>query len=156
MDNQKREYLSKEKLTELQAELEHLKKTERKAISRRLEEAKKLGDLSENAEYAEAKEAQETNEQRIRRLEQMLKDAVVIDKVKTLNKVNIGSTIEVEDGDGSKKTFNIVGSEEADPSRGKISNESPIGEAFLGHKIGEVVDAKVPSGIVKYKILKIR
>jgi transcription elongation factor GreA len=153
--DKKPQYLSKEKLIQLQEELENLKTTERKAISQRLEEAKKLGDLSENAEYTEAKEAQENNEQRIMVIEQMLKDAVVIDKLKSVNRVNVGSTIEVKEKGGDKIKFIIVGSEEVDPLNGKISNESPLGQAFLGRKVGEIVEANTPSGVIEYKILNI-
>jgi len=135
--------------------LERLKTKERQAISRRLEEAKKLGDLSENAEYTEAKEAQENNEQRIVVVEQLLKDAVMIDKSRSVSQVNVGSTIEVKAKSGDKKKFIIVGSEEVDPINGKISNESPLGQAFLGHKVGETVEVNTPSGVAEYKILSI-
>lgn len=155
MEQNNLHYMSEERLQQLKDELKQLKTAERQAISKRLEDAKKLGDLSENAEYAEAKEAQEHNEQRIIELEQMLKDAVLIEKTTHKYEVAIGSTIEVVDGNGSKRTFTIVGSEEVDPVNGKISNESPLGQAFLGHKTGETVEAKTPNGPAMYKISKI-
>ncbi len=150
-----KEYISKEKQKELQAELERLKTEERQKISKRIEEAKKFGDLSENAEYIEAKEAQEMNEKRIAELEALLKNAVVISKSRSTSEVGVGSTVEVEVS-GKKRELTIVGSEEANPMEGKISNQSPIGSALLGKREGDVVDVYTPDGVVKYKILKIK
>mgnify|MGYP001580644813 CR=1 FL=1 len=149
------EYLSAEGLKKLQRELEELKTVSRREIADRLEAAKALGDLSENAEYQEAKEAQSLNEARIQELEEMLRDVVLIQKPTDATTVQIGSTVEVESERG-RETFTIVGSEEADPLLGKISNESPLGRAFLGRSARESVAIKTPGGSEAYKILKIR
>lgn len=148
------EYISAEGLEKLKKELEELKTTERRAIADRLEAAKALGDLSENAEYQEAKEAQSLNEGKIQELEEMLREAVVIQKPTGTSAVQIGSTIQVHSRHGDE-TFTIVGSEEADPIGGKISNESPMGQAFLGKAVGDKADIKTPGGPETYKVVKI-
>ena len=149
------EYLSPEGLGRLKAELEELKTGKRREIAERLEAAKALGDLSENAEYQEAKEAQSLNEARIQELEEMLRDVVVIKKPNHSRTVQIGSTIEVNSPHG-RETFTIVGSEEADPVEGKISNESPMGRSFLGRSVGDAVSIKTPSGSDSYRVTKIK
>lgn len=153
---EQKNYVSPDKLKELKQELENLKSAKRLEISNRLEESKKLGDLSENAEYIEAKEAQEQNEKRIMELENLIKYAVLIEKTVSTDKVQVGSTVLVKSAFFQKpEQFTIVGSEEADPSSGKISNSSPLGKSFLGHKAGESVDVQTPKGVVKYTITKI-
>ena len=147
-------YLSNEGLEKLKQELQDMKSDGRKEIAQRLEDAKALGDLSENSEYQEAREAQELLEQKILELEEALRNAVVIEKTGTTDKVLIGSTVTVESPSG-KQTFTIVGSEEAQPSEYKISNESPLGKAFLSHQVGDRVEVKAPIGIINYKILQI-
>ncbi|OHA08742.1 MAG: transcription elongation factor GreA [Candidatus Sungbacteria bacterium RIFCSPLOWO2_01_FULL_59_16] len=149
------EYISPEGLERLKRELEEFKTARRREIAERLEAAKALGDLSENAEYQEAKEAQSLNEARIQELEEMLRDVVLIKKPSNARTVQIGATIEVESGRG-RETFTIVGSEEADPLAGRISNESPMGRAFLGRSVGDTVDIKTPGGNDAYKVRKIR
>jgi len=117
-----------------------------------------LGDLSENADYQKAKEDQAALESRIIELEEFLKRAVIIQPKKT-DRVEIGSIIEVENlsqSTSKKQVFTIVGSHEAQPLEGRISNESPLGKAFLGKKVGEIVDVETPKGKVQYKILKIK
>lgn len=148
------EYVSPEGLEKLKRELEELKTVKRREIAARLEAAKALGDLSENAEYQEAKEAQSLNESNILELEEILRDVVVIQKPAHTSTVQIGSTIEVESGHG-RETFTIVGSEEADPLAGRISNESPMGRAFLGRSVGERVAIKTPRSNDTYTIRKI-
>ena len=148
------EYISAEGLEKLKRELEELKTVRRREIAERLEAAKALGDLSENAEYQEAKEAQSLNEAQILELEEVLRDVVVIRKPAHATSVEIGSTIEVESARG-RETFTIVGSEEADPLVGRISNESPMGRAFLGRSVGETVIIKTPAGNDTYQIRKI-
>lgn len=149
------QYISQEGLDQHKKELEELK-LKRQEIAQRLEEAKALGDLSENQEYIAAKEAQAFNEGKIVELEQLLREAVVIeDKNKKSNTVQIGSTIEVKTN-GKSKSFTIVGSEEADPANSKISNESPLGRAFLGKKAGETIEVETPSGKADYKIIDIK
>ena len=138
----------------MKSELEELKTVKRREIAARLETAKALGDLSENAEYQEAKEVQSLNELKIQELEEMLRDVVVIRKPTDSNTVQIGSTIEVDSSRG-REVFTIVGSEEANPTSGKISNESPMGQAFLGAKIGDSVSIKAPGGNDSYKIRRI-
>ncbi|TSC53846.1 MAG: transcription elongation factor GreA [Parcubacteria group bacterium LiPW_39] len=148
------QYLSEEGFEQHKQELEELK-LKRQEIAERLEEAKALGDLSENQEYIAAKEAQAFNEGKILELEQLLRDAQVIDKNKKISVVQIGSTVEIKNN-AKTQTFTIVGSEEANPARGKISNESPLGKAFLGRKVGETVEAETPGGKVSYKITSIK
>ena len=114
-----------------------------------------MGDLSENAEYTEAKESQAFNEGRIRELEEIIKNAAIISKKPSCDSVEIGCEITVQNKIG-KKTFFIVGSQEADPMRGKISNESPLGRTFLGKKKGDEVIVQTPSGKIHYKILEIK
>lgn len=148
-------YLSQEGLQQLKKELEELK-LKRQEIARRLEESKTLGDLSENSEYLQAREAQAFNEGKILEFEEVLKNAVVISKGNHKNStVQVGGTVEVN-SHGEKKIFTIVGSQEAMPSEGKISNESPLGRAFLGHKAGDVVEVEAPRGRITYKIISIK
>jgi len=147
-------YLSQEGIETIKKELQELKTKKRQEIAVCLQEAKDLGDLSENAEYFEAKEAQSFNENRIIELEELLKNAVVIETSSEEDIVRVGSTIEVKSNNNAE-IFNIVGSAEAKPQEGKISNESPLGRAFLGRKIGDKIEVKSPSGITKYKIIKI-
>lgn len=148
-------YISEEGLSDLEQELERLRTVTRREIAERIREAKSLGDLSENAEYQEAKEAQAANEGRIAELEDLIRRAVVIKKREGLERVWIGSTVEVKSG-MKHRIFTIVGSEESDPDKGLISNESPLGKAFLGKKVNDEVEVKTPSGTIRYKILAIR
>lgn len=150
----KKEYITPEGLKKIKKDLEELKTVKRREIAKRIEEAKALGDLSENSEYIEAKEAQSFNEQKIIELEEFIRNAVIISKTSKKNIVDIGSTVEFK-FDGKKEELTIVGSEEADPIQGKISNESPLGKAFLGHKVGDEVEVVAPSGKKKYKIVSI-
>lgn len=148
-------YLTAERLEELKKELEMLKSTARIEVAKRLKRAKELGDLSENSEYIEAREEQTQVERRIFELEQMVKNAILIKKPETnRERLQIGSTFEVM-RDGKTIRFRIVGSTEARPEAGLISNESPLGKAFLEKKEGDVVKIKVPIGEVTYKIGKI-
>lgn len=151
MDNY---YLTPERLEELKAELNELKTTKRIEVSERLKRAKELGDLSENSEYFEAREEQSQVESRIFELEEMIKNASLISKVGGSKKVGIGSTFEVS-RDGKKTKFTIVGSNEAKPEVGLISNESPLGREFLGKAAGDTVKVKTPKGDATYKIASI-
>ena len=146
-------YVSAEALEELKHELHHRKMVTRREIAARIEAAKELGDLSENFEYHEAKEQQGANESRIIELEDMIRNAVVVEK-KTGGSIALGSTFHVKVG-GMEKAFQLVGATEADPLGGKISNESPIGQAFLGKNPGDIVEVDVPSGKVSYEVLRI-
>jgi len=147
-------HLTKEGLEKLRKEIEYLKKEGRREIAERLKRAKEYGDLSENSEYIDAKEAQGKLESRIFELEEIIRNAVLIKKNLQKDIVGVGSTIEVQKG---FKTFRytIVGSREAKPEANLISNESPLGKAFLGRKIGDIVEINTPSGKTKYKIVKI-
>jgi len=147
-------YLSAEKLEELKVELVTRKKVTRREIAERISAAKELGDLSENFEYHESKDAQGMNESRIRQVEAMILDASIVEQTSGGDRVQLGVTFEAEVGD-IKKTFQIVGASEANPLEGKISNESPLGNALLGVKTGEAVKLEVPSGIVTYKVTKV-
>ena len=149
-------YLTQEGLAKLQAELEDLKKHQRPETISRLEAAKALGDLSENAEYHDAKDALAFIEGRIREVELLLRDvSMIADEKKVVGKISIGSTIDVEVR-GTTKTYQIVGSSEAEPANGRISNESPLGSAFIGHEAGETVVVETPGGKVEYDIVDVR
>ena len=148
-------YMSQSKLDDLRAELEKRKKITRREIADQISTAKDLGDLSENFEYQDAKEQQGLNEARIIQIGNMITDAVVVEESLGGDEINIGTTF-VAKCNGSEKTFTIVGSTEADPMSGKISNESPIGQAFLGRKPGEGVEIEVPSGVMSYTIITIK
>ncbi len=147
------QYFSAAGLEKLKSELEERKNKIRPEIALKISEAKELGDLSENAEYIEAKEMQAFNEGRIEELEDLIKNAVIISHDQG-GIVEVGSTVVVTSSKGDHK-FTIVGASEASPGQGFISNESPLGNAFLGHKKGDEVEVHIPSGIVKYKILEV-
>jgi len=150
-------YITPEGLKKIKRELEHLINVERKNIAQRIQEAKELGDLSENAEYSSAKEDQAFLEKKISELEETVKNAEIIKTKRNLDGiVQIGSTIKFEDENGKLHLYTIVGSHEADPSHGKISNESPIGRAFLNKRQGETVEFQSPKGMVKFTILEVR
>lgn len=146
--------LTKAKLEELKEELKHLKTKKRLEVATRLKAAKELGDLSENAEYFEAREAQEQLEKKIYELEDLVHNAKIIKMIKGRDTVSAGATINVS-SNGKKQMFTIVGASEADPSKGYISNESPIGKAFIGKKTGDKVEVQTPAGKASYKIVKI-
>ncbi len=153
--NKKREfYLTEDGVKKLQDELAELTDKGRKEIARALKEAKELGDLSENAGWDDAKERQVFIEGRIAEIDSILKQAKIIKKTAG-GVVDIGSTVHVELESG-KQEFRIVGSTEADPSKGLISNESPIGQALLGCKPGDEVEIEVPAGTITYKVIKIK
>ncbi len=150
-----KQFVTKEGLKKLKEELNYLKTTKRQEIAKRIQAAKDLGDLSENAEYSEAKEQQALNEKRIAELEEILKNAQTIDdRHPKSNVVQIGSTITVR-SNKKERTFTIVGSNEANPAEGKISNESPLAMSFLGHKAGDKVEVETPKGKIVYSIISI-
>jgi transcription elongation factor GreA len=151
-------YLTKEGLQKIKEELEYLKTEKRAEISDRLEVAISHGDLSENADYDYAKQEQAFVEGRIKDLEYSLRRAEVIDHDGRNDKVRIGSTVTVvePDYDDEPETYFIVGAHEADPSNGRISNESPIGQALLGAKLGQTVTAQVPAGEIQLKVTSIQ
>ncbi len=150
-------YITQEGLVKLKKELDNLINVERKKMADRIQEAKELGDLSENAEYSAAKEEQSFLEMRIIELDSIIKNAILIEDdhhSKTI--VGVGSSVCFSDEAGQKREYQIVGSQEADPGAGKISNESPIGRSFLGKKVGETVSFQAPKGLVQFKILSIK
>ena len=147
-------YLTPERLKELKSELEDLKINKRVEIAERLKRAKELGDLSENSEYMEAREAQGQLEQRIYELEEMIRNASLIKKGSGKDVADIGSTVVVRK-DGKESKFTIVGANEARPESGFISNESPLGRAFLGKKAGDEALVSAPIGELIYKIISI-
>lgn len=148
-------YLTQEGLEQLRAKLEDLKKRQRPEMIGRLEAAKALGDLSENAEYHEAKDSLSFIEGEIREIEMKLNDFEIIEDSQKGGKIGIGSTIVVEVKE-KEKTYQIVGSSEADPAGGRISNESPLGSAFLGRKKGDVVSVQAPTGEIEYRIVDVK
>ena len=143
--NSKTTYISREGLDRLRAELEEMLNVRRTEIAQRIHDAKEHGDLSENAEYEDAKNEQAFVEGRIQTLEAMIKNATLIDEHTSTDHVQIGSTVKVDGEDGAE-TFMIVGSAEAKPAAGRISNESPVGRALLGKKAGERASVIAPGG----------
>ena len=147
-------YLTPEGAEKLKAELTELTGPRRTELSQRLRSAIQMGDLSENADYHKAKEDQAFLEGRIKEIEAVLRNAVIIEKTRS-DVVTVGSTVTVQEADFDPETYYMVGAKEADPRNGRISNESPIGKALLDHKVGDVVEAETPGGKLKFKILKI-
>jgi transcription elongation factor GreA len=152
--NTKPTYLSRDGADKLRAELEELTNSRRAEIAQRIHDAKEHGDLSENAEYEDAKNEQAFVEGRIQTLEALIKNATIIDENHSTDHVQIGSTVKV-DGEEGKETFTIVGSAEAKPTAGRISNESLVGRALLGRKKGDKVTVKAPAGDSVYTIIEI-
>jgi transcription elongation factor GreA len=152
--NNKPTYISRDGLEKLRAELEEMLTVRRPEVAQRIHDAKEHGDLSENAEYEDAKNEQAFVEGRIATLEAMIKSASIINEVGDNDHVQIGSTVVVESPDGEER-FTIVGSAEARPAEGRISNESPVGRALLGHRRGEKVVVRVPAGDFSYKSVSI-
>lgn len=147
--------VTKEGLKKLHDELEERKTKVRQEIAQAIKEAKEQGDLSENAEYSEAKHQQNENESRIAELEMQIKESVVAESNGGTSTVQIGSTVAAKTG-AMEMTFVIVGSNEADPSQGKISHESPIGKAFLGKQKGDRAEVETPSGKIEYTLLDVK
>lgn len=149
--------ITKEGLEELKQELDYLKVEKRTEIAEKIKVARSFGDLSENSEYDEAKNDQAKLEQRIQEIESIIKHHKIIEETKSRSKVvNIGTCVKVLDVDlGEEDEYKIVGTAEADPIGGKISDESPIGKALLGHKEGDTVVAVTPQGELEFKIVKI-
>ncbi len=147
-------YISAEGLKKMIEEMEMRKTTTRKEIAQCISDAKELGDLSENFEYQDAKERQGSNEVRISELESMIKDAIVVEQQEGGDTIGLGTTFKAE-ASGVSRTFQLVGSNEAKPFEGKISNESPIGMAFIGGKVGEDISVETPAGTMVYRITEI-
>ncbi len=150
-------FLTPEGRAKLEAELEQLKTVRRAEVAERIHSAKEEGDIMENSAYDEAKNEQAFVEGRIMTIEQMLKNAVMIDETRASDSVGIGSYVSVlERGGGDDEMYQIVGSAEADPTRGRISNESPVGRALLGKRVGDEVQVKIPDGVRHLRITEIR
>jgi len=150
-----KKYITEEGLKKIKEELENRKITIRQNIANAIKEAKEQGDLSENAEYSEAKAQQSENEARIAELEMMLKESTVVAYDESSSVVQLCSKVKVK-FNGSEIEFQIVGSNEADPNQMKISNESPMGKAFMGKSKGDKIDVETPGGIVKYMVLDVK
>jgi transcription elongation factor GreA len=148
-------YLTTEGAARLKAELEELTGPKRDELAARLRAAIQMGDLSENADYHKAKEDQGFLEGRIQELEYILRNAAIIEATGRTDIVSIGSHVTIQEGDYPEERYHLVGPTEADPSKGMISHESPIGSALMDHKVGETVEAETPGGVIKLKILKI-
>lgn len=156
MQEDRSNYLSKEKFDELTKELEHLKTVRRREIAEQLEYARSLGDLSENAEYEEARNLQAATEDRIRMIEESLSHARIIEHTKG-NAVSLGSSVTIQkQGEKEEYTYEVVGSAEANMQEHKISYLSPLGSALMGKKKGEVFSFETPKGVQKYKIVGIK
>ncbi|MGN1034192.1 MAG: transcription elongation factor GreA [Oscillospiraceae bacterium] len=149
--------LTNEGFQKFEKELEELKSVKRKEVAEKIKVAISFGDLSENSEYDEAKNEQAMIEARIVQLETMLRNVQVMNEAEiSTDVVNIGSVVSIKELDSDEvETYHIVGSSEANPLDGKISDESPIGEALISHKTGDIVDVETPSGLLKFKIISI-
>lgn len=156
--SEKKHIMTYEGVKKLEEELEYLKTVKRKEITEKIKVALGYGDLSENSEYDEAKNEQAFTEGRILQLENMLKNAVVVDESEiSTDIVTVGSIVKVKDFDFDEEVeYTIVGSAEADPMNFKISNESPVGSGLMGKKVGEIVEVNIPEGVSKFEVLGIR
>lgn len=155
---EKKNILTYEGLRQLEDELHDLKVNRRKAVAEKIKEAREQGDLSENAEYDAAKDEQRDIEARIEEIEKILKNAeVVVEDEVDLDVINIGCKVRIFDMEFAEELeYKIVGSTEANSLKGKISNESPVGRALLGSRVGDVVDVETQTGVLQYKILEIQ
>ncbi len=148
-------YLTPEGEANLVAELEDLKGPRRDEMSARLRSAIQMGDLSENADYHKAKEDQGFLEGRIQEIEAILRNSVIIEKTTSTGVIAIGSHVTIQEEGFDPETYHLVGPTEADPRKGRISHESPIGKALIDKKVGDTAEAEAPGGNIKFRILKI-
>ena len=156
MSDSKKVKLTAEGLEKLEQEFDYLKTTKRKEVAEKIKTARAFGDLSENSEYDEAKAEQVEVEERIKTIENMLKNIELIDGDVNTKQVSLGSKVKILDMEFEEEIeYTIVGSTEADPSQMRISDESPVGFALLGQKKGKIVEVEVPDGVLKFKILSI-
>ena len=150
-------YLTPEGAARLRVELEQLKGPARDEIAQRLRTAVQMGDLSENADYHKAKEDQGFLEGRIQELEYLLQNASIIEKNGARPEiVDIGTHVTIQEGSDPPETYHLVGAKEADPRNGRISNESPIGRAIIGHRAGDEVAVETPNGVIHLRIIAIK
>ena len=155
MSNQQT-FLTREGQQRLKQELDHLRTVRRQEVALRLHKALEEGDILENAELEDARNEQAFVEGRILALESMLRNVVIIEEEGPRETVGVGSRVTVAEGDGPPETYHIVGSAEADPTKGLISNESPLGQALLGRKVGEEAVVNAPGGVLVFKIVGIQ
>jgi transcription elongation factor GreA len=148
-------YLTAEGAARLQEELNYLKGPARDSLAQRLRSAIQQGDLSENADYISAKEEQGFLEGRIQELERVLRNVIIIPENRPSAEIAVGARVTIQEDEFPEETYHLVGPKEADPRHGKISHESPIGRALIGHHVGDTVSAETPSGSIQLKILKI-
>ena len=148
-------YVTAEGLKKLEEELKHLRTVRRQEVAQRLHEAMEGGELIDNAEYEAAKNEQAFIEGRILEIEHMLAQAKLIEPGESTDYVGIGNTVVVKQDSKKRETFTIVGAAEADPKNGLISNESPLGQALLGHQVGDEVEVNAPAGVLRFRIVKI-
>ena len=154
---EKQVMLTEEGLKKLEEKLEHLKTVRRTEVSERIKQAISFGDISENSEYEDAKNEQAFIEGEIMTIENMLRNAKIIEEGQGTDKAVIGCTVVLKDIEFDEDLeYAIVGSAEADPMEGRISDESPVGKAVLGHRVGDIVDVIVPAGTLKYEVLEIK
>ena len=158
MQREKKNILTYEGLQKYEQELHELKVVKRQEVAQKIKEAREQGDLSENAEYDAAKDEQRDIEARIEELEKILKNAeVVVEDEVDLDKINIGCQVKILDMEMKEELeYKIVGSTEANSLKGKISNESPVGKALIGSKVGETVEVETQAGMIQYKVLEIQ
>jgi transcription elongation factor GreA len=148
-------FLTPKGLAKLQAELEELRTEGRRKAAQRIKDAKAQGDVRESGEYEDAKEFQAFIEGRIRELERLLADVQIIAETNRGGAIDLGSTVRIRDEEGFEEVWTLVGSAEADPRRGRISNESPVGQVLLGRRVNDVVEARTPAGRMRLTILEI-
>ncbi|MFQ6015418.1 MAG: transcription elongation factor GreA [Anaerolineae bacterium] len=154
--NEKTTFLTPEGLKKLKDELEYLRTVRRQEVAERIHAAKEDGDVTDSAGYEDAKNEQAFIEGRILTLESLLQNVTIIEEGGPTDTVHLGTWVTVAEGNKEPETFHIVGSAEADPSNGCISNESPVGKALLGHRVGDEVAVETPNGLIHFKILEIR
>jgi transcription elongation factor GreA len=149
-------FLTPEGLKKLEEDLEYFRTVRRQEVAQRLRAVLEEQDILENAEYEDAKNEQAFVEGRILTLEEILKNVVIIEEGGPTDRVGIGSRVTVAEEDGEPETYHIVGSVEADPKRGRVSNQSPLGRALLGHRVGDEVIVNVPDGVLRFRITAIQ
>jgi transcription elongation factor GreA len=155
MDKQQT-FVTHEGYEKLEQDLNHLRTVRRQEVARRLHDALEEGDILENAELEDARNEQAFVEGRILMLENMLRNAVIIEDTGPRDTVGVGSRVTVVEGDGPPETYHVVGSAEADPSKGLISNESPLGQALIGRKVGEKALVNAPDGVLEFEVVGIQ
>lgn len=156
MSKENRYKMSEERLEELKKELLYLQTVRETEVADQIREARSFGDLSENSEYDEAKTEQGKLYSKIAEIKDLIEHAEIVEKSLEVDKVGIGSKVTVVDKEtNSEETYQIVGSQEANPMEGRISDDSPFGRGLFGHKVGEVVNIEAPAGVLKFEIIKI-